>query len=78
MMIELSDDKKSLQYIGVNIIGERFDTSKLASLKKRETIATFEIINNNLQIFWIGFSQEKFLTKNPFGKENSSILKKCD
>lgn len=38
----------------------------------------FEIVNNNLRFFLIGFSQENFLTKNPFGKESSSILKKCE
>lgn len=77
MMIELSNDKKYLQYVGVNIIGEGFNTNELANLKKNEPIAKFETINNNLNIFWIGFSQQKILPKNPFGKENLVILKKC-
>lgn len=77
MMIELSSNKSELQYVGTNIIGEGVDTSKLSSLKKGKTIAKFEVKNNNLIIFWNGFSEDKFLTKNPFSMGNSTILKKC-
>ncbi|EKB58888.1 hypothetical protein [Bergeyella zoohelcum] len=77
MMVELLNDGKSLQYVGMNIIGEGVNANELVNIEKYEIIAKLDTINNNLIFFWIGFSQQKILSKNPFGKENSVILKKC-